>query len=65
MTRRDLEGEVLRCLQHAGQTRPSALVDKVTTDTKASKRDVREALRVLVDRRLVGLTWDGKLQADV
>ncbi len=57
-----LKAEVLRTLR-SGPTRPSVLVGKVVESTQTSKREVREALHVLVDRRQVALTWHGELEA--
>jgi hypothetical protein len=64
MTQKQLQSRVLATLRTSGRTRPAALVERVAKSTKASHRDVEEALHELVDRRQVALTWHGELEAD-
>ncbi len=64
MTQKTLQGKVLTTLRASGKTKPADLVDRVAQTTRASKREVEEALHILVDRREVGLTWHGELEAD-
>jgi hypothetical protein len=64
VTQKNLQAKLLTTLRASGKTKPSALVDRVSKATSASKREVEEALHVLVDRRQVSLTWHGELEAD-
>jgi RIO-like serine/threonine protein kinase len=60
---KNLEAKVLTALETSGKTKPAVLVDKIEKSTRASEREVTEALQVLVDRREVALTWHGELEA--
>lgn len=64
MTQKQLQTKVLATLRTSGRTRPAVLVERIAKSTKASHRDVEEALHELVDRRQVALTWHGELEAD-
>jgi hypothetical protein len=61
--RSTVEALVLRCLGESGPARPSALVHAVMEhQAGTSRREIREALRGLVDRGDVALTWYGELE---
>lgn len=62
MTQKTLQGRVLKTLKAYGKTKPAVLVHEVEQSTKASRREVEDALHVLVDKRQVALTWHGELE---
>ncbi len=62
MTTETLQEQVLSTVQASGRVRPADLVRKVLAGSRASEDDVRDALRGLVERRLVGLNWHGEFE---
>ena len=63
MTESQIRDAVLSSVRRSGRVRPSVLVERVTKRTQHSKHEVREALRTLVDCRLIMLNWQGELEA--
>lgn len=53
------EEDVLRYIQRHGPVAPAALVERFPQDRRA----MREHMRALVDKRQVGLNWQGKFEA--
>jgi hypothetical protein len=62
MTMEALQEQVLSTVRASGRVRPADLVSRVAAGTRASEGDVRDALRGLVERRVVGLNWHGEFE---
>jgi hypothetical protein len=63
MSKEALQDSVLRALHERGRIRPADLVERVARDARVPEPEVSNALRGLVERRLVGLNWHGEFQA--
>ncbi len=65
MSTYDLQRAVIALLADLGSAEPATLVRRIEDSTHATRHQVREALRGLVDEELVAVTWGGELRSRV